>query len=405
MVENNENILTFSDYLDLSETSKVIQAVINDKIKYDTINILGTNNLFRINFVNSEKFKTFCRKLEVSVTTLIVGPNSVLSMMPTQLYEDSNVEKIILNYNMFDIKSTHVGFLDLSKLYKSLKVLTFICEIPLQATALNEIFGTLNYQYFRMGEVIFDCDSLPSENEHDCFIIEKIEMKFIKNENDDSTKIIVKPLKISDKEKACKKSCQLEHQAFRCESVTEISILNLGNCSTYFINVFKSFPFIKNVTAYVICEKNVWSLLKDELERLKTHNLLIYNVGSNLNKHKKMYRTEIGRALGPFPELQCRNVTIDIDDNCVNLIANHLMDFKKLLKKYCFRIWRDSKFTERLGDVSIICTNTNINNKRYLDKFSQIRHHLNKRLSKDIRRELKRLGRRLHKKKYVKKHC
>lgn len=416
------NTLTLKDYLRLSETSEVVQAVINDQIKYDTIKVFGVKQLFRKDFKQSEACKKFCEELEVSIEsfilygnaidsdwkeirfknlrTLIVRYNSVLGKIPVQIYQDNVLERIILDFNIEDISSlsitTNFVFSELFTVCESLKILIFICEIPLKAVALNEIFGFLNYKHLGMDEVIFDCYPLPSGNEWEylCCFIEKIEMEFIRN--DGSRKVIVKPLKIRDSQTRCQQLCQVKHHVFRSDSVTEFSIPNFEmKCLRYYQSCFKSFPYIRKIYASIQCTESMLNLLSTELKHLSectflsfNNNVRHYTTFPNMKKLKVRFNTmndeRFKQFLRSFPKLRHLDVEIldasFIYDKCVDLIAKHLKDIENLRIRCDKSHLTDAGFyiignvLKNLRSLSIFCTEADTNIKQLFVKLRHLEH-------------------------------
>lgn len=400
----NGKTLTLKSNLRLSETSEVVQAVIQGQIKYDTLEIRRSKDLFIEGFLESETFKTFYEKLEVSVTTLICfekelvypsylrkfrfrhlrtliveGQQSKLEQIPIEVYQGSNLETVILNYYIIVIddspykrKFEFQNLLNLGILRESLKTLIFVCEIPFEPNALNDIFGFLNYEYLKNDEVIFDCVPLPCGN--NCLSIKKIKLEFIKN--DGISKVIVKPLKIYDNNtEKCERSCQLKHQVFRNESVTEFFTPCFENkCLLFYRCLFESFPYIKKFYAKnIACDQSILNLLSG-LKHLCECQLNFFKINinqfppfPNMKRLKvwfhKINEKDFEAFFQSVPELRDLDVKIYNStlnyDNYVKLISKHLKDIE------CLQINCSSHLTE----VGLNIIGSNLKKLKHLDIF------------------------------------
>lgn len=322
-----DNTLILKDYLRLSETSSVVQAVISDQTYYDTIKISGTRNVFTKEFVQSETFKRFWDKLNALITTfiwsgytfedtywndlrfrhlrnLIVGEDSVLGVIPRKIFQDSKLEKIILDYNINDMDFLNVGFDDPYKLCESLKTLIFVSktpEIPLKFVEINEMFAHINYKYLDMNEVIFNLKRIPSGDCHEnhCYFMEKIELEFIRD--DRSSKVIVKPLILLEQSNTC--------VIFKSEFVTDFLIANFETeCLAFYKSCFETFPFIKKIKVSFLTYESFDTFVNLIAKHLKyIEDLQITSQSSFLTY------SDQERLFAELPHLQ--NVEIDSDDS------------------------------------------------------------------------------------------
>lgn len=409
MKTDNGTTLTLKENLQLSETSEIVQSVIDGHKKYETININGTYQLFDKSFMKSDSFKTFCERLVEPVTTfilsgsfdfslstnlsfkhlkkLIVCETAHLSRLSSNIYQDYAFESITYDKNLINLESSpskiDTNFAKPLLYCKSMKKLTFGCEIPLEVNAVNEIFAYLNYEYMRMDEVIFDCEPLPSMTDYGnhCWSIRKVEMEFIRN--DGSGKIIIKPLilrdQLKDGQDVCEEGCLFKHPVIRSESVTELSFNKFGTkCPEYHKSCFEGFPSVVRISTPLKCDERVLNLLSNSFQYLSECHLQFDFIANEsfekfLKSLPKLLHVDVEILEGPS------------DDECVRAISNHLKSIE-YLKVRCNKSRLTGSGLETIGncfkqlkDLAINCTETEADIRNLFQQLPDLQNiHLDK---------------------------
>lgn len=370
-MQSNENILIFRNNMSLAEEREIIQTVLNQKVQYNKVILLTKNDLrsFGSFMKNDEKLKRFWSSLGKTVTTLEVlafwmldeikpyfinvrtfhnnGQYSIDPITPEYVRENfSEMETIILSKKMIRFETLKAkinvdeGLITiLEHCTKSLKNVTFDCEIPLEIEIINEIFADINYNILQMDETIFECDPVPASTDYKNFhwIIERIEMKY------DDKRLLINPQTICDKisigENICQENCSIKHLVIKSNSVVEFSFKHVYNngCFGYFTSLFESFPFIQRLTDVRNCNESLLWLMFQKLVHLQEMEMAFqyfiehWPPFSSIRVINITFQTSSNEQFEHFvksyPDLISLTVQVMagiLVDDCVKIVSEHL---------------------------------------------------------------------------------
>lgn len=377
MESNTENILRIENDLLLSESSDVVQAVLTQKVMYTKLIICKATTLFDETFMQSEAYKLLLKKLGESVVSFAMAQMAFglrfdascfknlreinihnIYQIPLKMFQDNeSLEKITLNDKVINIKlatyEIDKRFTDVLILCKSLKKLIFDCDIPLAAEVVNEMFADICFNILGMDEIIIDCVPLPCWTDYANYywIIERIEMEFITN--DDSRKLVIKPLKLRDELKdgheICEEDCDLDHQVFKCESVTDFHFKSFfkhhirNKCQAYYISCVKSVPSITELNIQLNINEKTLHLISKNLKCISAFYLSFgtrikrWPLFSNIKSARITCSTStldnFERFVQSVPNLKSLQVEMlngITDDECLQAISKQLRNIEYL---------------------------------------------------------------------------
>lgn len=251
-----------------------------------------------------------------------------------EFYEKSeHLEKIVFTKeckNIITETSIHQNFINVIQNCKSLKIIEFSCDIPLEASIISDIFSALNENFWGMEEIIFDCDPLPCWIDYSNFywIIRRMILEF--EINKDTSKLFIKPLEITERmrdntEINCQQNCNMKHTIFKSDSVIKFARYTytpFDRCLKYIECCFEGFSFVQKVDIHLVPEE-VLNLMVRHLKCLKQCSLSFEDTIRNNSQLPIIFENFVKA----FPNLTylavCFNHYITTDD-CIKHISKHI---------------------------------------------------------------------------------
>lgn len=370
----------------LTENDEIVQSVINEEIKIETLILESTQeDTFTETFRKSKAFKRFWSNLGKNATFLelnlqtpsswehlqfdsyftnlkelhIMNDHGLESISPEFCHANPDLETIMLGTEgiSFDMVTegveAHEKFVKILENCKFLKKIVFGCLIPLEANTISEIFLQINHRLWGMDELMFDCAPLPSWTDYENYYwtIETIEINLIRNE--ETSKMVVKPLKIRDKLRAgqneCEDNCSIKHRVFKSESVTDVSFQIESNhrCYGYLRSCFESFSCTEKLSG-INCDLRILNWMSQHLRHLCDLEYVDFDYEIErwppfpyLRAIKIGFERTTYQSLESFVEtyINLKKLSIQIeegitDDECAKLISENLKELE-CLELYC----------------------------------------------------------------------
>lgn len=296
MLSTEGKTLTIKDDFRLLEIDTLVRSIITGKETYDTLVVIMMERKDLDQVFNRPSMDIFWRKLGQSVVTLIwkstrtsappwltkyfnnvqiLQLDTLVVELPPKFY--CGLERLTTSEKMirYDISTEqHRIRPELNGLLlgcTTLKKFEFNCDVPLEATIVNDLFAELNYTILDMDEVIFECEPVPSWADYHNYywVIERIEMEF--SRSGENRKVIIKPLTIKVELKAnhhvCAKNCSVHHQIFKSESVTEFSFQHDTKCFECYKTCFLGCPSIRRFHGFYL-DSVLLKVMSQHLTRL-----------------------------------------------------------------------------------------------------------------------------------------
>lgn len=374
------NEINLENSLDFFENNEILQSIMKQEIKYDTIIIKGNKSVQLKTFIDCEAIgksittsKSYNTKLCVPYDFLVlyftkireirIESTSKLELDLSELYQtNTELETItwfndlVLYYGNREETELHKSFIEILKHCKSLKKLKFNCWIPLEASIINEIFAHINHFFLQIDEIFFDCDpTLPTWTDYQNYywMLERIEIELIKSDKGHN-KVIIKPLKIEEMKKDNGSECANHQLLFKSPSVTEYLCMNSSmKCEQCYKSCFENFPSIARLMLLRGIDEPFLSTMSKKLIHLSECNLNFTTKIETWPSFPNMTKMQITLETTDYKHFEgfvksCSNLkslTLIVNDgiscdDCVKILSEHLIRLE-----YLYIECRKSKLT------------------------------------------------------------